>query len=45
MEELIQEIEDLVPLVNEELKSQLSVKSAECDYEGCGSEDSWPTII
>lgn len=47
IEELLQQygVDELDPLVNEELKSQLSVKTAVCDYEGCAPDDIWPLAM
>ncbi len=35
-------LKNITPLVNEELKSQIEQKGRACEYEGCGTQDSYP---
>jgi hypothetical protein len=35
---------NLNPIIDEGFKNEIGQKAAACDYEGCGSEDSWPPI-
>lgn len=35
-------VDELEPLIDEELINIVSAKAAVCNYEGCGVDDSWP---